>query len=393
MIRPPRQIGYCTNVHAGTTLETMRENIERYAVEVKRQVSPSDPMGIGLWLSASVVRQVREQKKEEELADWLDKRGLVPFTFNGFPYGNFHQEIVKHDVYFPTWFEKDRLDYTLELVEVLDRLLPEGREGSISTLPISWGIPPPTADQMILAKNHLHTLAERLRRIEEEKGRLIYLCIEPEPGCLLQTTEDVVRFFNEFIPAEGPDDWMRRYLRVCHDVCHSAVMFEDQQTVFNRYREEGILVGKVQVSAAVSVPLAKMNRSDRQAAIHQLRSFAEDRYLHQTVVKSEATGETTFYVDLPEAFSHAEPSSDLKETWRVHFHVPIYLERFGLLRTTRSAIDDMLAEADLCEGLSHFEVETYAWNVLPAELQQPNLATGIASELQWFQQQLSPTTA
>ena len=32
----------------------------------------------------------------------------------------------------------------------------------------------------------------------------------------------------------------------------------------------------------------------------------------------------------------------------------------------------------------HFEVETYAWGVLPPELQQPDLAAGIADEMAWF---------
>jgi hypothetical protein len=32
----------------------------------------------------------------------------------------------------------------------------------------------------------------------------------------------------------------------------------------------------------------------------------------------------------------------------------------------------------------HFEVETYAWSVLPPELQQPDLAAGIAAEMDWF---------
>ena len=36
----------------------------------------------------------------------------------------------------------------------------------------------------------------------------------------------------------------------------------------------------------------------------------------------------------------------------------------------------------------HFEVETYAWNVLPPELQRDSLADGIADELKWVREQL-----
>ena len=44
--------GYCTNVHAGATLEATRANLERHALEVKAEYSPDRPMGVGLWLSA-----------------------------------------------------------------------------------------------------------------------------------------------------------------------------------------------------------------------------------------------------------------------------------------------------------------------------------------------------
>ena len=38
--------------------------------------------------------------------------------------------------------------------------------------------------------------------------------------------------------------------------------------------------------------------------------------------------------------------------------------------------------------LKHFEVETYAWNVLPEEHQVSNLADGIAKEMTWVKNQL-----
>jgi hypothetical protein len=40
-------------------------------------------------------------------------------------------------------------------------------------------------------------------------------------------------------------------------------------------------------------------------------------------------------------------------------------------------------------NLEHFEVETYAWNVLPEHLQRSDLAQGIADELLWFRNLVS----
>jgi hypothetical protein len=38
--------------------------------------------------------------------------------------------------------------------------------------------------------------------------------------------------------------------------------------------------------------------------------------------------------------------------------------------------------------LSHFEVETYAWGVLPEALRKRRLADGIADELRWLESAL-----
>ena len=79
-------------------------------------------------------------------------------------------------------------------------------------------------------------------------------------------------------------------------------------------------------------------------------------------------------------------ADDPRGEWRVHFHVPIYLQEFGLLRATQEQIGQCLKAAKKHTDCKHFEVETYAWGVLPAELKQPDLAAGIAEELKWFEQ-------
>src|SRR5262249_39715447 len=155
---------------------------------------------------------------------------------------------------------------------------------------------------------------------------------------------------------------VRRHLGVCHDICHAAVMFEEQADVLRAYRDAGIGVGKVQVSSAVCVPFGSLPPEQRQAARDQLAGFAEDRYLHQTMVRG-GTGEPVFHEDLPLALGSAAPEGE----WRIHFHVPIYLERFGLLCSSQPDIRACLAATRAFSEVRHFEVETYAWGVLPAE--------------------------
>lgn len=347
-------------------------------------------MGVGLWLAAEAARGLLVGGLVDAKA-WLEEVGLLPFTFNGFPYGDFHQPVVKHRVYHPTWWEDARRDYTLDLIDIQHALLPPEMEGTISTLPIAWSGPRPTADQLRAAAARLCEVADRLARLEADAGRTISLCLEPEPGCFLQRTEDVVRFFEDYLLPAGEEAAVRRHLRVCHDVCHAAVMFEEQDDVLRRYQSAGIEVGKVQVSAAIHVPLERLAIEERRRALAQLREFAEDRYLHQTVVRRE-DGEQ-FFEDLPAALEAHADASAAGDAWRIHFHVPIYLDRFGALETTQSDILRCLEAARDHSRVSHFEVETYAWSVLPAELRQPILAEGIAEEIKWFDGALSTVFA
>jgi hypothetical protein len=174
---------------------------------------------------------------------------------------------------------------------------------------------------------------------------------------------------------------VRRHLRVCHDICHAAVMFEDQADVFERYRAAGIGIGKVQVSNAIRLRMGALAADERGEAIGQLRAFAEDRYLHQTMI--DVGGRRTLFDDLPLALRDPDVGRDAHGEWRIHFHVPVYLESFRLLDTTREHIGECVRLLR-GEGVRHWEVETYAWNVLPEELRRASLAEGIAGELAWF---------
>jgi sugar phosphate isomerase/epimerase len=388
----PFSPGYCTNVHAGPTLEATRANLARHAVEVKQHYSPERPMGVGLWLAAPAAQELVQTGGLPAFRDWLAERGLVPYTLNGFPYGDFHQQIVKHRVYQPTWSQTERLEYTLWLIEILHQILPPGLEGSISTLPIAWATPCPDRAELELAAEHLRRAAWHMHELEVRTGRLLYLCLEPEPGCVFSFADDAVHFFQWQLLDRDDDEIIRRHLRICHDVCHAAVMFEDQADVLLKYRDAGIKVGKVQVSAALRMDLDMFEHpagEARSAAVKQLAGFAEDRYLHQTVVR--AGGEEIFYEDLNLALD--AQAEDPQGEWRVHFHVPIYLAEFGQLRSTQEQIAECLSAVRKYCPCQHFEVETYAWGVLPSELKQPDLATGIAHELSWFaalQERLAP---
>jgi hypothetical protein len=64
--------------------------------------------------------------------------------------------------------------------------------------------------------------------------------------------------------------------------------------------------------------------------------------------------------------------------------VPIFVERFGRLETTQSEIGSCLDACRRFSDVQHFEVETYAWSVLPESYRPAKLADGIAAEMRWF---------
>ena len=378
-------IGYCTNVHAGASLLEARANLEQHALEVKRRVSPSEPMGVGLWLSASAAEEIVKRGTVHEARDWLEQVGLLPYTLNGFPYGDFHQQIVKRRVYEPTWADPARLSYTQLLVDILNDLLPAGADGSISTLPLQWGQPTASDSQLQASAANLRRAAAHMSDLLSSTGRLIHLCIEPEPGCVFDRARHIVEFFERYLLLGGNEEQIRRHIRVCHDVCHAAVMFEDQVEVLEQYKAAGVEVGKIQVSSAVIASYDGVDTSQRRAIYDQLATFNEPRYLHQTVIRRG--GVETFHQDLPEAL--AAESNDLSGEWRTHFHVPVYLERFGHLQASQRQITECLANFGRLTNCKHLEVETYAWGVLPDELKQASLAAGIAEEMAWLDAEMS----
>ncbi|MFK7765720.1 MAG: metabolite traffic protein EboE [Mariniblastus sp.] len=389
------QIGYCGNVHPGRTIDEVKKNLVEYSLEVKKLVRPDTSMGIGLWLSATAAKELDDNQTLLEFRDWLAENGLLPFTLNGFPYGDFHQTVVKHDVYRPTWADTERLDYTIRLAEILNVLLPEGIDGTISTLPLGWPVEVNDGNRSNVndelfwksCARNLIACAERLSDIQQNSGRNITICIEPEPGCILDTWDDIVGFFDQHLFAidEPTTEMVRNHIGVCHDVCHSAVMFEEQSKAVDEYARAGIKIGKVQVSSAVDVDFENDSAEAKTAKLEQLSSFAEPKYLHQTSVRNGESVE--FYEDLQLALDAAGKAPTGQ--WRVHFHVPIFSTSLDLIGTTQSDIVSCVeAIRESGKPTPHFEVETYAWNVLPASLRDDSLANGIAKELEWFDEQV-----
>jgi len=297
---------------------------------------------------------------------------------NGFPFANFHSPTVKHQVYKPDWTQPQRLNYTVNLIKIFTELMPEGAQAGISTLPLGW---PGGEFGYEKAADNLIRIVELLKNIERQTGKLIHLDIEPEPGCILSSSSDVLSFFNNYLLGRYNDADVLRHLRVCYDICHASVIFEDQEKVIRNYTVNGIRIGKVHVSSALE---AEISTENFHPVLEQLKAFQEDRYLHQTYIRQ--SDRILSYDDLHYAIN--DINTKTIGTLRCHFHLPIFIERIGCLRTTNYQIADCLRSIYKLSDCRHFEVETYAWTVLPDGLKTSDLAQGISKELLWMQNQL-----
>ncbi|MBX3423633.1 MAG: metabolite traffic protein EboE [Pirellulaceae bacterium] len=387
--------GYCTNVHAAADLSGALSNLDTYATAVRDRVVGDGRLPVGLWLPEAITSSVLAAGQAVWLRDWLMDRRLVPYTLNGFPQGDFHQPVVKHAVYQPTWMCPSRARHTQQLAQILNAILPSGRSGSISTLPLGWPHAPWHAENFKLSADHLLETARFLDRITQQRGCEIVLAIEPEPGCVLDTAADIIEFFQRYLFSSPDAEMARRYLTVCHDVCHSSVMFEPQQQALAAYLNAGIRVGKVQISSAVHVPwdTADGQPEVQRAMLSQVQQFNEPKYLHQTTRCGSDRQLNGFCEDLSVALATWHKHKLPLQPWRIHFHLPIFVQQFGHLSSTQadiSAACRFLRQQSATEvaGRSwftgHYEVETYAWTVLPPELAATDLASGIARELQYF---------
>ena len=386
---------YCTNVHAGESWPEVRAALTNYILEVRRQVAPDRAFGVGLRLSAVAAEALRAPAAMEELKVLLAGSGCYVFTINGFPYGPFHGRRVKEAVYQPDWRREERVAYSDLLADLLVELLPEddALAGSISTVPGTFKplAEGPGAIEEI-ARNLIRHAAH-LVQIERATGQTIALALEPEPYCFLETIEETVEFFEQRLFARAavaqlveytgasPSDAeaaLRRYLGVCYDVCHAAVEFEDPAGSLAALRGAGIAIPKLQLSAALRIPEVAPDTAD------QLRPFDEPVYLHQVVERRG--GRLIRHLDLPDALASIAESGGAE--WRVHFHVPIFLDELKDFATTQPFLREILALHRQQPISSHLEVETYTWDVLPERYRQVDVASAIARELAWVIEQL-----
>ena len=387
--KPALHLTYCLNIHPGESWADNFAAIKDKAVAVKQRVAPDQWFGLGLRIAHhAAVRLSSDTALMNEARDYFAEQQLYPFSINGFPYGRFHRGPVKERVYEPDWRTPERRDYTIQLADIFTHFLPPEIDGSISTVPCSFKPWITNEEDKFLMARNLAAVVAYLAAIHDDTGQEIHLGLEPEPDCYLETSAEMIAFYKDALLMAGvsevarivgctraqAEELMRRHCGVCFDTCHVALQFEDLVEAWRAYRDAGVRISKVQLSAALSAP----SNPETWAA---LRGFDERVYLHQVKAVASSGARIAWY-DLPEALEEMPGFPDIEEV-RVHFHVPLFMPTVGPLSSTSDALTPEFFHELRSGACSHLEIETYTFDVLPEQFNPGDVVKSIAREFSW----------
>ena len=370
-------LAYCTNVHRGENWAETFAALEQHVLPVRRRVAAGQSYAIGLRLGQRAASELAQRDTLLAFQRWLERHDCYVFTINGFPYGSFHGTRVKEQVYAPDWSTPERVAYTRQLFELLVELAPAGASGSVSTVPGSFkGFVAAEPGRRNAIFENLTRCGRAIAELAGRTGRDLHLGLEPEPCCLIETSEETVAFFNDWRSRDRAVDneGLLRRVGVNYDCCHLAVQFESAAAALGRIAGADLRLSKLHLSSALRV-------SPDDAGRRALAAFVEPVYLHQVVVQRSGRVLRRF-VDLPDALADPEPSRRGDE-WRVHFHVPLHASPGAPFGDTREHLTDALDWLKAHRGAcTHLEMETYTWEVLPPAMRLP-IGDQLVREYAW----------
>jgi len=386
---------YSTLVHPGDDWEQIWQSLTTYVPKVKARIAGNRRFGVSLRLSANSAQTLAGSAAErEKLKKFLGDNNMYLYTVNAFPYGAFKGTLVKEQVYEPDWRSEERTRYTINVADVLADVCTPDIAPSIQSAPLGFKPRVTGGDVVASYTDHVLRVVAHLVVLEARTGRTVQLALEPEPFCFLETTDETVDYFTRHLyagaaaeklaklaqmPIAEAHGALRRHLGVVFDICHQAVEYETIAESLQKLTDAGVPIFKLQEAAALHVPEVT------QAVVDTLKRYAKTIYLTQTMEKRD--GKINRFLNLDDAIAAFEKNPGPRE-WRVHIHVPVFLDDLGPFRTTRFAIEDALRFHKQKPLSRQLEIETYTWDVLPENLKTGDIVDYICREIEWVRGQL-----
>lgn len=357
-------LGYALNVFPYDTLAGLWPVLEGDVLAIKDRVFPNEVFPIELRFSERLVRELQSDCDQvARLKYFLDTHDLALVTVNGFVMSSFHGAPVKERVFLPAWHESEaRMRFTSACLDLLAQLAPANAEFVSVSVPFG-ALKPVTMDAV--APNILRC-AEHATEVHARTGIRCVVALEPEPGLCVETTAEVIEFFERF----GPDT-IRPHLGLNLDLCHQLVQFEN-------------LGESLALLEKHAVPVVKIHVSNAAECAAPLRPFYEDSiYLHQ-VCGVNARGERVYFsLDWP---TDRPPSEIVR--FRVHYHLPVCDPAGSSPSTTLYEVDRFLQHSisPILHSSIPLIIETYTW---PEQLAgRGRLVDNICRELDWVLQRI-----
>lgn len=322
-----------------------------------RERAGVDRLGADLWIPPPLAAGLAvDTRARVRLRAEIEARGLEVATLNGVRYGGDE----------PDWSTVERLEYTVDLARVLVDLLPDDVvRGSVSTLGLARREPAWTAAQAKENARIMGRLSAGLAEVAWHTGKAVRVGFQPEPGCLIDSTEAAVA-------ALARTDHDR--LGVSLDLANLACAWEDPAGALVRLAAAGLAVVKVRIAAVVEV-------ADPAAAAVALRGYVRPGHRHQTTTPAGG-----YVDDLGEALRTFPPGP-----WRVRYHVPLNAVPAAPLTATtalwRAAARELLARGAV-PGCDHLDVATETWDALPPGDRPAVLADAVAAEFAYARDEL-----
>jgi hypothetical protein len=387
---------YSTLVHQTDNWEQLWKSVNTYLPAVKARVAPHEKFGVCLRTSAPSAELLSaEPSKVADLKKFFADNDLYLYTANAFVYGVFKKQVIKEDVYEPDWATPERREYTKKVANLLAELAPEGINPSIQSAPLGFK-PKVTGEDVVEAyTSNVIDVVAHLVELKKKTGKTVTLGLEPEPRCYLETTDETITYFKNYLfsgatakrlaKQTGLNEAdaakaMRDYTGVVFDIGHQSVGYEDIPASLQKLVDNGVQIVKLQEAASMYIPDVS------QKTVDALQTFAKTIYLSQTCQKKD--GKMTWFLNLEDAFEDWYRNPGPRE-WRTHFHVPVFLNDLGgAFGTTRFALEQALAFHKKTPLSAHLEIETYTWDVLPDHLKTGDIVEYVTRELDWVKGQL-----
>lgn len=438
----PVGAGEAADTAGARGLEAILDGLRAVTVPLRDRLAHGGPFGVGLWIPAYVARFLaNDEAARARLLGFLRAERLDAFTFNAFPFGDFHRKGLKADVFAPTWLAPERAEFTRDVVALGRACAAAFAWDATRHLSVSTHTGGHLATLLADADGSAHAATQSLYTqvaealvaweasapMASDAAVPVVLGLEPEPRSLAGDTRELVALWDAIEAARAASSRFTRTVdgasRLAGDADRASgadqargsgsskhVHGEDRASSAqlqagepreNRQRlgtcldachaavEFESVVGAVE-RATARMPLAKLQYSSALRLVDPARDpagfatlLAQDEpvYLHQ--VTGRAGAELHRAADLDELAREPATWRALDEL-RCHFHVPVDLESSGRLDTTadfaRATLAELLANPQLWGTTElHVEIETYTWS-LAGNFGERSIVDGIEAE-------------